>query len=194
MIINRSTLRVFCIASLSFVMVSAPPVGAAEMRALKPVVEIEEDVYTYDPADNGAGPMWCHGSTCLVRIGDDVFASGLETVKDARPLNNCRWMLFHRDEDRWKKVCFDLSGRTREPCPLAGFADGRLFLSANPTLSPDPNAYSGPARPEILQFAFSSPSGIPPAPCGRCCLSGPANQNLLSIPTEASQPTDPITS
>jgi len=50
-------------------------------------------------------------------------------------------------------VCFDPSGRTREPCPLAGFPDGRLFLSVNPTLNADPNAYSGQARPEILQFA-----------------------------------------
>ena len=120
-------------------------------------VELEEVVTSYLPANNGAGPMWCHGSTCLVRIGDDVFASGLETLEDARPLNNCRWMLFHRDKDRWKKVCFDLSGRTREPCPLTGFPDGSLFLSANPTLSSDPNAYSGPARPEILQFAVGNP-------------------------------------
>src|SRR5437867_22880 len=43
-----------------------------------PVVEVEEDVYTFDPANNGAGPMWCAGSTCIVRAGDDVFASGLE--------------------------------------------------------------------------------------------------------------------
>ncbi len=63
---------------------------------LRPVVEIEEDVYSYTPADNGAGPLWCHGSTCLARIGEDVFASGLETLKDAKPLNNCRWTLLRR--------------------------------------------------------------------------------------------------
>src|SRR5690349_15546897 len=50
---------------------------------LAPVVEIEEDVYTYSNADNGAGPMWCSGSTCLVRSGEHLFASGLETVPDA---------------------------------------------------------------------------------------------------------------
>ena len=53
----------------------------------KLTVEIEEDVYSFEPADNGAGPMWCRGSTCLVRVGDDVFASGLETIRDAKPLN-----------------------------------------------------------------------------------------------------------
>jgi len=120
-----------------------------------PVVEVEEDLYSYASADNGAGPMWCHGSTCLVRIGEAVFASGLETIADAKPLNNSRWMLFARGEKGWEKVCVDESGRTREPCPLVGFPDGRLFLSANPTL--DANAYSGPARPEVLQFDASDP-------------------------------------
>ena len=87
----------------------------ALFEAATAVVEIEEDVYSYEPANNGAGPMWCHGSTCLVRIGDDLFASGLETLAEAKPLNNCRWMLFHRKEQGWRKVCFDAHGRTREP-------------------------------------------------------------------------------
>ena len=158
MMMNRSAPKIVCVTSLCFLMISVLVVGASAEPMVAPVVEVEEDVYSFEPADNGAGPMWCHGSTCLVRIGDDVFASGLETLKNARPLNNCRWMLFRRDKQGWEKVCADLSGRTREPCPLAGFADGRLFLSANSTLSPDPNAYSGPARPEILQFATRNPN------------------------------------
>jgi len=121
--------------------------------AFKPVVEIEEDVYTYEPADNGAGPMWCFGSTCLVRIGDDVFASGLETLKDFKPLNNVRWILFRRTANGWELQQADKTGRTREPCPLAGFDDGRLFMSVNPTLATAPDATRGPARPEILQFS-----------------------------------------
>jgi len=129
--------------------------AAAMSSGAAPVVEIEEDLYSHESADNGAGPMWCHGSTCLVRIGEAVFASGLETIADAKPLNNCRWMLFVRRGQGWEKTCFDESGRTREPCPLVGFPDGRLFLSANPTL--DANAYSGPARPEVLQFDASDP-------------------------------------
>ena len=52
---------------------------------LAPVVEVEEDIYTYTNAQNGAGPMWCSGSTTLVRVGDRLFASGLETVPDAEP-------------------------------------------------------------------------------------------------------------
>jgi hypothetical protein len=63
---------------------------------LAPVVEVEEDLYTYTNAQNGAGPMWCSGSTTLVRTGDWLFVSGLETIPEAKPLNNCRWMLFTR--------------------------------------------------------------------------------------------------
>ena len=139
-------------AYLSFVLTLVLSATAASSSALQPVVEIEEDVYAYTPADNGAGPMWCHGSTCLVRLGEELFASGLETLSQAKPLNNCRWMLFHRESQGWRKVCVDDVGRTREPSPLAGFPDGSLFLSANPTRNADPNAYSGPARPEILRF------------------------------------------
>jgi len=121
--------------------------------SLQPVVEVEENVYTYTPADNGAGPMWCSGSTCLVRNGEDVFASGLETLKDGRPLNNCRWTLYKRDPKGWQLQKSDPVGRTREPCPLVSLSGGQLLLSANPTLLTDRNAYNGPARPEILRFA-----------------------------------------
>ncbi len=123
----------------------------------QPVVEIEENVYTYKPADNGAGPLWCHGSTCLVRIGEEVFASGLETLSDCKPLNNCRWTLYRRGPDGWQLQQQDQVGRTREPSPMAGFHDGRLLMSVNPTLVEDRQAYGGPAQPQILQFAASKP-------------------------------------
>ena len=126
----------------------------ARAAGLAPVVEIEEDVYTHTNANNGAGPMWCSGSTSLVRVGDEVFASGLETVADARPLNNCRWVLFRRGAKGWERVRVD-DGRTREPSPLAAFPDGRVFLSANPTLGSGPEPNGGPARPEVFQFTTS---------------------------------------
>src|SRR5437867_1269723 len=113
-------------AQLTF---GAPPTGSP---SLQPAVEIEEEVYTYESANNGAGPLWCSGSTCLTRVGDHVFASGLETLKDAKPLNNCRWTLFERATNGWRLVQADEKDRTREPCPLAASPDGRLFLSANP--------------------------------------------------------------
>jgi hypothetical protein len=132
---------------------------AKSPATLRPVVEAEEEVYRFEPANNGAGPLWCHGSTCLVRDGNDVVASGLETLKHVKPMNNCRWLLLRRTEQGWQFQQADKSGRTREPCPLACFPGGPLFLSSNPTLLTDPNAYSGPARPEMLQFNLADLKG-----------------------------------
>jgi hypothetical protein len=64
--------------------------------ALQPVVEAEESVYIYQSANNDAGALWCSGSTCLARIGDEIFASGLEALPEEKPLNNCRWTLLRR--------------------------------------------------------------------------------------------------
>ena len=128
------------------------PLAAAAAAVVDPVVEAEEDVYSYTGAQNGAGPMWCSGSTSLARVGDRVFAAGLETIPDAQPLNNCRWMLFVRENDGWTRVRVDADGRTREPSPIAAFPDGRVFVSVNPTLGKGPEPNGGPARPDVLQF------------------------------------------
>jgi hypothetical protein len=124
-------------------------------------VEVEEEVYRYVPADNGAGPLWCWGSTCLVRWKDCVFASGLETLPGVPPRNNCRWMFFAReDAGSWRHVLSDPEGRTREPCPLVVLQDGRIVLSGNPTLAPLP-APAGPARPELWIFQAQNPDEPP---------------------------------
>lgn len=120
----------------------------------------EEVVYRYEAADNGASPLWCIGSTCLVRIGDELFASGLETIPGAKPLHNVRWLLFHRARSGWELVRKDEQGRTREPCPLVGFNDGRVYLSANPTLTP-PGTYDGPAQPQVFEFSAADPKAPP---------------------------------
>jgi hypothetical protein len=127
---------------------------------LAPRVEVEEEVYRFEQANNGAGPMWCSGSTSLVRVQDQLFASGLETLTRFRPLNNCRWMLFERGDAAWKRVQADPAGRTREPSPLAGFANGDVWLSANPTLTP-PEQTAGPARPELCRWN-SAHAEVPP--------------------------------
>src|SRR5262249_39180207 len=136
---------------------STPHLDFAAEAPLHPVVEAEEQVYTYEPANNGAGPLWCSGSTCLAGVGSHLFASGLETIKECPPLNNWRWTLLEREPNGWRLVLADQSGRTREPCPLVSFADGRFFLSANPTSLTNPVAGGGPAQPQILQFAADAP-------------------------------------
>jgi hypothetical protein len=145
----------FLFSVKSFASMLGRTVGNAARAIFNPRVEIEEEVYKYEPADNGSDPMWSSGSSCLVRIGKRVFASGLETVPQWIPLNNVRWLLFERLKDGWKQMLVDKEGRTREPSPLAAFHDGRLMLSANVSLA-DPKVYSGPARPEILQFRSSN--------------------------------------
>ena len=136
--------------------VIAPGARAAELR---PVVEVEETVYSHTNANNGAGPMWCHGSTCLARVGDRLFATGLETIPGVAPLNNCRWFLLERDGGGWIRRFTDTDGRTREPSPIAAFSDGTVWVSTNPTLAPNrTEPGGGPARPEIVQFAASAAS------------------------------------
>jgi hypothetical protein len=105
--------------------------------------------------------MWCFGNTCVVRTGDGVFASGLETISGAKPLNNCRPLLFARSASGWQRV-FDGQGRTREPCPLATLRDDHVYLSINPTLT-EPDTYNGPAQPQVLAFSAAEPSQAPQA-------------------------------
>jgi hypothetical protein len=126
--------------------------GSQELASNDLQVEAEEEVYGFAPNNNGTDPMWCYGSTCLVRINDEVFASGLETIRDAAPLNNCRWKIFRRSTSGWRLWFTDEIGRTREPAPIAAFAKGPLFVSANPTLGQGPEPNGGPTRPEIVEL------------------------------------------
>ncbi len=123
-------------------------------------VEVEEVVYGYQDSGNGANAVWCSGSSCLVRIGNDLFASGIEVIPHAKPLNNCRWLLFQRTASGWRLWHKDLRERTREPCPLVGFSGGRLLQSVNPART-TPDAYSGPAEPQLLEFSAADPVAPP---------------------------------
>lgn len=124
--------------------------GLCQAQA-KPVVEAEEDVYTYTDSHNGSFPLWTYGATILSRVGDSLLFSATETVADAKPLNSVRWVLMKRTAAGWESQQKDESGRTREPCPIAGFRDGRVFLSVNPTQVPGKAA--GPACPLVLEFS-----------------------------------------
>lgn len=131
------------------------------MEEINYKVEIEEPIYLYTDAKNGAPPFWCIGNSCIVRYGNDVFVSGLETLQNVKPLNNVHWLLFKREQNGWQLQRAD-EGRQREPCPLAVFSDGRLFLSTNPTLT-EPGIYQGPANPHLLQFKTDDLSAPPVA-------------------------------
>jgi hypothetical protein len=131
--------------------------GAAAPPPLRPLVEVEEEVYSYTPANNGAGPLWTHGNTCIVRLGDEVLASGIETLPDYKPLNNVRWTLFKRQADGWQLQARGDGTHEREPCPLVVFPDGHALLSINPNTC-KPEEYDGTATPQVLDFALAAPT------------------------------------
>jgi hypothetical protein len=148
----RYTASAALLAALALPLLAQP----ASAPRLLPAVEVEDAVYTFEPANNGSGPLWGNASSCIVRLGQEVFASGLETLKDVQPLNNVRWLLFQRGAKGWELRQADPKGRTREPCPLGCFPDGRLLLSVNPTLT-DLDARNGAAEPQILEFRAARP-------------------------------------
>ena len=84
----------FCILILLPTLTYTP--AAFALPELRPVVEAEETVYQYTPADNGAGPLWCRGSTSLYRAGVKLFARRLYTLAGVPQLNTCRRLHFPR--------------------------------------------------------------------------------------------------
>jgi hypothetical protein len=125
---------------------------------LNPVVEVEETVYRFTSPDNGSGPIWCHGSTCLVRMGEEVFATSQELIPDAKRLSNTRWNLYQRASEGWKVKYQDTDHRTREPSPIAAWPkSNRLFVSTNAVTDPNKPIY-GPTDPAIVEFDVQKPA------------------------------------
>lgn len=121
------------------------------------VVVAEETIYEYTNADNGSSPLWAFGATSIVRRGDDVYFCATEFLPEATPLSNVRWALMQRHPDGWQVVQRDEVDRTRENSPIGITRDGRIFMSVNPTLTPDER--SGPSEPRVLILPPDDPSG-----------------------------------
>jgi hypothetical protein len=117
----------------------------------EPIVEVEEVVASCRPPDNGAGPLWCYGAPLVVRRGDLVFASVMETGEGVPPLSNARWRLFRRDARGWELVREPDGFRQREPCPLVAPDPDHLVLSVNPSTQP-PGTQYGRCDPHLLLF------------------------------------------
>jgi hypothetical protein len=153
-------LSLMCAASCCFCCFAAT--SAADEKGkeqdVRCTVEAEEVVTRYTPANNGAGPMWCYGSTVIARQDGDVFLSVIETGEDVPLLCNTRWQLWHRSADGWKLEQAEKEYRQREPCPLAVFQDGPVFMSVNPSTEPAGTKY-GPCRPLVLEFNPANPAG-----------------------------------
>jgi hypothetical protein len=153
-ILNFLCVNVCCICYFSATY--AADTGGKE-KGVHCVVEVEEVVTSYTPANNGAGPLWCYGSTVIARQDSHVFLSVIETGEDVPPLCNTRWQLWHRSTDGWKLEQAEKEYRQREPCPLAVFHGGPVFLSVNPSTEPVGTKY-GPCKPLVLEFDPANPT------------------------------------
>lgn len=127
-------------------------------KNVRPIVVVEEDVYSYTPAENGAGPLWNYGSTNIARIGETVFITAQDTIAKAKPDNNTVCRLMWRDENGWRRSSETGFGQTREPCPLIVIPDQKkIFVSDNPTALPHGISGPGPAVPGVLMFPDNKP-------------------------------------
>ena len=153
-ILNLLCVNVCCLCCFS-VISSADE--ADKGQSVHCMVEVEEVVTRYTPANNGAGPMWCYGSTVIARQGGNVFLSVIETGEDVPLLCNTRWQLWHRSEDGWMLAQTEKEFRQREPCPIGVFQGGPVFLSVNPSTEPAGTKY-GPCKPLVLEFDPADPA------------------------------------
>ena len=142
---------VACLFSVSAVSPAQTEETQSRISDVKFVVEAEEVVTKYTSANNGAGPLWCYGSTVIARQGNDVYLSVIETGKDIPLLCNTRWQLWHRSAEGWKIAQNEKEYRQREPCPIGIFQKGAVFLSVNPSIEP-PGVKYGRCRPLVLEF------------------------------------------
>lgn len=118
-------------------------------------VKTEEVVYANKIANNGSGPFWDIGNTNIVRLNNDIYLSGLETIPGLLPLNNVKCNLWKRTTSGWT-IIKNLEGKTREPCPIAAVTgDVRVYISKNTSLLPDEQKGGGEARPSIVSYLDS---------------------------------------
>jgi hypothetical protein len=153
-ILTLLCLNVCCLCCFTMVFVVD---ADGKEQSIRCTVEVEEVVTRYTPANNGAGPMWCYGSTVIARQGSDVFLSTIETGENVPLLCNTRWQLWHRSTDGWKLEQSEKEYRQREPCPLVVFQGGPVFMSVNPSTEPAGTKY-GPCKPLVLEFDPASPA------------------------------------
>jgi hypothetical protein len=119
-------------------------------------VELENEVCdSYDSTGNEAGPLWTFGNSTMARSGERIFVSADELVSDVDGYNRIRWGLYELDASGWKRVYSDSGHLTREPSPIAVPEKNKLWLSANPTLSPGMPNWR-PSRPELYEFSLAS--------------------------------------
>jgi len=141
-------------------------VGADSEPVYRFAVVCEEEITSYEPAENGTNPFWCRGSPTLIREGESVFASLPETGEDIRPFCNTRWTLWQRTEGKgWACRQKGTEYNEREPFPMIRMGDGRMRMSVSPASEPEGENKRGQktwrCQPRILEFSASEPQAKP---------------------------------
>ena len=126
----------------------------------KPRVEVEETVapYVTEGRELSHWCLWGYGAPHLVRFGQEVFVSLIDTNSGLEPVANNRWLLWRRGADGWRIVQQGEKYIEFQPCPLAVLAGGRLLLSVNPHERP---GGEGRCYPQLLQFSASAIADVP---------------------------------
>ncbi len=125
-------------------------------RAVTVECIVQEDVYTFVSPNNGSGPLWSHGCTSIVRNGDDVIVSQMETGENVPPLSNTRWRLLKRTPAGWSLIDEADGYRQREPASLATTQPGLIFLNVNDSTHSQDTEY-GPTQPHLLKYDLRQP-------------------------------------
>lgn len=131
-------------------------IAAAAFAKEEPALRVlaEEDVYSFVSPNNGSGPLWSFGCTCIARMEDTVVVSQMETGDQIPPLSNTRWRLLRRENAGWRMIAEADGYRQREPCPLAVSSEKDVFLYANDSTQPPGTKY-GRCEPYLWRFIFS---------------------------------------
>lgn len=114
------------------------------------------------PWDNGAGPMWTYGNSCLLRVGERVFFTTNHVEEGRAPHNNTYMVLYEKTGDGpWKQVFRDEDRYQREPCQLLYTGDDRLLLYTNPTRESYPPEVITAVVPAVpMLYVFDIADGV----------------------------------
>jgi hypothetical protein len=124
-------------------------------------VVAEEEVYSFDPPDNGSGPMWNRGCTTILRLKDGVVVAQYDVDLNVPLLCRARWRLLKREPEGWKPLAEAEGFRQREPAVL-GTTDGATWLlNVNDSVMP-PGTQYGKCEPHLLKFSFEEPGSPTP--------------------------------
>ncbi|MBI2431789.1 MAG: hypothetical protein HYV26_02840 [Candidatus Hydrogenedentes bacterium] len=144
------------------VLAVSPWLQAQDAAPITPRVVVEEEVYRFVAPNNGSGPMWSFGCTPILRLGEQVIVSKMDTGPEVPPLANTRWVLLKRTTEGWKEMAEEGMYRQREPGVLAMVSPTDLYLNVNDSLEPVGAMYK-PARPYLIHFALGKreEAGLP---------------------------------